>query len=52
MNLSSEILFIVLNCFKECVPCYKNFIRGRSNFYGNLNNKNLDDKPHYFIEVA
>jgi hypothetical protein len=53
LNYSSELLYVVLNCFTECLPCYRNFIRGRSNFYGNQNIKSIEEnQEHYFVNIA
>jgi len=36
INYSGELFFIVFNVFQECIPCYRNFLRARSNHYAVL----------------
>lgn len=33
LNQTSDLLFLVLNCFQENIPCYKNFLKVRSHYY-------------------
>lgn len=32
MNISSEPYFAIISHFQELIPCYKNYLRGRSNY--------------------
>lgn len=34
---SSELYFVVHNCFQEFIPCYRNFLRARANHFAVLN---------------
>jgi len=32
INFSAELYFIVFNLFQECIPCYRNYLKARSNY--------------------
>ena len=53
LNVSSEPFFAIISQFQERIPCFKNFLRARSNFR-ELAKKNATHlKPQYkFVTVA
>ena len=42
-NLSSDLYFLVFSCLSECIPCYRNFLRAKANYYA-VFAKKFDDR--------
>lgn len=37
INFSSDLYFLVYSCLSECIPCYRNFLRAKANYYAVFN---------------
>jgi hypothetical protein len=42
INYSGELYFIVFNLFQECIPCFKNYLKAKTNFLAAMKSKPQD----------
>lgn len=50
INFSSDLYFLVFSCLSECIPCYRNYLRARTNHFTIFAEKSVDNSS--FVKLA